>query len=143
MGELIAKAVYAGVREAVYRQNGVVSTRDVFHRLSERNIHIFGLISMGGNCRDRAGYLASALEEILLDSRYVGFVNSSLSLSDDYENGLIRDLGFFILWCRQIANEIAGGEIGEMADLVDPGSMPVVIRMSLNALLNGIYNRGR
>ena len=37
--------------------------------------------------------------------------------------------------------EIAGQGIGEMEDLLDPDSIPIVIRMSLNALLNGIYHR--
>ena len=40
MGELIAKAVYAGVREAVKKQNGLVATRSVFQRLKERNMNL-------------------------------------------------------------------------------------------------------
>ena len=41
MGELIAKAVYAGVKEAVLKQNGIYAGRSVFQRLKERKINIY------------------------------------------------------------------------------------------------------
>jgi len=140
MGELIARAVYEGVQEAVYKQNGVIAKRNIFQRLMDRKISVWGLISMGDcECRIKKNHLAKALEEILLKPRYASFISSSLSISDDYERELITDLGPFRLWCREIAGEIAGEEIDEMMDLIALDNMPIVVKMSLNALLNGLY----
>ncbi len=61
MGELIARAVYDGVLEAVARQNGITRERTIFARLAERHISLWraaarrtgGLQSQqgGGHCR--------------------------------------------------------------------------------------------
>ncbi len=140
MGELIARVVYEGVQEAVYKQNGVIAKRNIFQRLMDRKISVFGLISLDDcECRIKKSHLAKALEEILLQPRYASFISSSLSISDDYESGLITDLGPFRLWCRKIAEEIAGEETEEMMDLIALDNMPTVVKMSLNALLNGLY----
>jgi len=44
LGELIASAVYAGVKEAVYRQNGITSERSLLRRLQERRINLYDLL---------------------------------------------------------------------------------------------------
>ena len=140
MGELIASAVYEGVQEAVYKQNGVIAKRHIFQRLMDRKINTFGLISLDGcECHFKKSHLTRALEEILIQPRYASFIQSSLSISDDYERGLIADLSPFKLWCRELAGEIAGQEIDEMMDLVALDNLPIVVKMSLNALLNGLY----
>jgi len=142
MGELIARAAYEGVQEAVYKQNGVIAKRNIFQRLMDRKISVSGLISMGDcECGIKKSHLAKALEEILLQPRYGSFMSSSLSISDDYERGLITDLGPFGLWCRELAREIAGEDIEEMMDLIALDNVPMVLKMSLNALLNGLYYR--
>ncbi len=144
MGELIAKAVYEGVQEAVYKQNGVIAKRNVFQRLMDRKISVLGLISLDDcECGITKSHLAKALEEILLQPRYASFITSSLALSDSYERGLIDDLGPYGLWCRALAEEIAEKEIKDMIDLIDSENMPIVIRMSLNSLLNGLYHKTR
>ncbi len=139
MGELIAKAVYEGVQEAIYKQNGISRHRNVFQRLMERKISMFGLISLGCDCGAEEGRLTKALEELLLDPVYASFIESSLALSDAYEKGLVSGLGPYRLWCKEVAEEIAGKEVDEMIDLVNSDNIPIVIRMSLNALLNGLY----
>ena len=140
MGELIAGAVYEGVQEAVYKQNGVMAKRNIFKRLLDRKISVLGLISLDDcECRIKKSHLAKALEEILLQPRYASFISSSLSISDDYERGLITDLGPFRLWCRELAGELAGEKIDEMMDLIALDNVPTVVKMSLNALLNGLY----
>jgi ABC-type Fe3+-hydroxamate transport system substrate-binding protein/adenosylcobinamide amidohydrolase len=140
MGELIAKAVYGAVQEAVYRQNGIIAGRNIFQRLRDRKISLSGLISMDGCESDIGKYdLVKALEEILLQPRYAGFIESSFAISDDYERGLIHDLSFFRLRCKDIAGEIADKKIENMTDFIADKDMPRVPRMALNSILNGLY----
>jgi len=144
MGELIAKAVYEGVREAVRRQNGLTVGRNVFQRLKDRRISIYGLISgVDCECNQKKSNLARAVEEILLDPSYAGFVESAFPLSDDYERGLVKDIFAYELWCKTMAEDIAGKKIVELKGLVETDGIPVVLRMALNAIVNGAYSRNR
>lgn len=142
VGELIGKAVYGGVQEAVYRQNGLTVSRNIFQRLKERKISTFGLISEKEcDCDLRGNDLMNALEEMLLVPRYAGFIEASFSVSDDYEKGLFADIKAYELWCKEIAEEIAGRDIETMRNLVGRDDIPVVLRTALNALLNGVFHR--
>ena len=142
MGELIARAVYEAVQEAVYRQNGIVAGRNIFQRLKERKISVSGLISMDAcKCDICKCDLAGDLEELLLQPRYAGFIESSFAVSDDYERGLINDLTSFEFLCNDIVEEIAGKKIENMTDFVADKEMPRVPRMALNSLLNGLCHR--
>jgi len=139
LGELIAKAVYAGVQEAVYKQNGIVNRRNVFQRLKDRKINIYGLVSeVKYDCIYKKSALGGEIEEILLDPRYAGFIEASFALSDDYERGLICDLSGYELWCNNVAEEIAGEKIIQLSGIIETDHKPVVLRMALNALLNGL-----
>jgi hypothetical protein len=142
MGELIARAVYRAVQEAIYKQNGIIGHRNIFQRLKERKINLFGLISADECelCVEKSDLL-DALEKTLLQPRYAAFMATSFAVSDSYESGLIGDLASYNLWCSQIAEEIAGREVERMVDLIGPGDLPVVERMALNSLLNGVYFR--
>jgi len=142
MGELIAGAVYAGVQGALKKQNALVLQRSIFRRLEERKISLFGLVSRG-TCADsrKRGDLCARLESLLLIPRYASFISSALSLSDDHERGLLRDLSPYKLWCDAISQEIAGQDILVMQNLVNLKNGPVVIKMAFNALLNGLYVR--
>ena len=140
MGELIAKAVYSGVKEAIYRQNGLITPRNIFQRLKERGIGISELISVDQcECSVERGDLSGGLEGVLLQPEYASFVASSFAISDDYERGLITDLGAHKLLCKRVAEKIAGEKIGDMMDLVALDNIPPVLKMTLNAILNGIY----
>ena len=142
MGELIARAVYGAVQEAVYRQNGIVAQRNIFQRLKDRKISLFGLVSVDEcECGVEKSDLVSRLEEVLLQPRYAAFVESSFAISDDYESGLIADLSSYELSCKKVAGEIAGKEIVNMKRVTETEGMPLVLRMTVNALLNGIYYR--
>lgn len=144
MGELIAKAVYEGVQEAVSKQNGIVAERDVFQRLMDRKINLFRVITLNDcDCGATKTQLAKEMDNLLLQPKYASFITSSLALSDDFKKGLIHDLTPYELWCKTMAEQIAGKEIHKMKDLVDRNDIPIIIRMSLNALLNGIYYRGK
>ncbi|OEU84988.1 MAG: adenosylcobinamide amidohydrolase [Desulfobacterales bacterium S5133MH4] len=142
MGELIAKAVYDAVQEAVYNQNGVTPRRNIFQRLKDRRISLFDLsASMRMENKGDRKKLLEALEEVLLQPRYASFVESSFAISDDYERGLIADLSIYELWCKNVAEEIAGEKIPNLKDVTETENMPPVLRMTVNALLNGIYHR--
>ena len=144
MGELIARAVYEAVQDALYKQNGIITKRNIFQRLKDRRINVYQIISSTGdsfkNIKDKRE-LVGKLEELLLQSRYASFLESALALSDNYERGLIADLKVYELWCKRLAEEIADKKIEKMLDLINLDDSPRVLRMSLNAILNGLFYR--
>ncbi len=142
LGEMMATVVYEGVKEAVYKQNGLSVDRNIFQRLKTRGITIYDLIATKKTCefkRDKARFVG-AVEELLLEPRYAGFIQMALILSDDYEKGLIKDFSAFEDFSKQIAMEIGGCSTGEIRPIVKK-DLPKVIKTGLNALLNGVYYR--
>lgn len=147
MGELIARAVYEGVREAVYRQNGIVASRSILLRLQERGLAPFDLLRQcscweanGENPPSAAGAL---LEEILLTPRFASFVESALALSDAGERGQTCDTEAFRLWARSVAEDIAGEPILEWKELIVREDIPATLKIALDAVLNGVSNKLR
>ncbi len=143
MGELIARAVHDGVKEAVYRQNGITARRSVFRRMQERRLDLHGLLS-NCDCPTYRGNLRQNLvriEELLLQPRYASFLESAFVLSDVYEREQVTDLAPFEASCRTVADEIAGHWLNKWADYVVSPEIPIVVRMALNALLNGLAGR--
>ena len=139
MGELIAKAVYDGVQEAVFRQNGIVRRRNVFQRLEERKISLYNLIpdqGLGPGLPKRAA--VAVLESLLLDREAAAFVETALAVSDQAEIGLIADLAPFRRWCLTMASGIAGRKVTALEDLVADKTLPEAVKMAFNALLTGI-----
>lgn len=139
LGELIAKAVYAGVRQSVLKQNRLTVSRNIFQRLRERDITIHSLIA-NETCdcgRDRNEF-SGDVEAILLDPKYAGFLESALVISDDYEKGLIDDLSAYEDYALAIAEEIAGHPIDDVRPLVQSNDLPRVIHIALNMLSNGV-----
>jgi len=142
LGELIATVVYQGVQEAIYKQNKIAASRNIFQRLLERKISIYRLVSgMKCECIPKKSALLGAVEEILLDPRYSSFIESALVLSDNHEKGLVKDLSTYELWCHLIAENIAGKKIAQIKELVSMDDMPVVLKLALNAVLNGVTLR--
>ena len=141
MGELIARAVYDGVTEALHRQNGYTAGRSVFRRLTERGMDLFALLDAAAcDCIENKG---RALVEVVLVPRYAAFLEGAFALSDDYEKGLVSDLTVFQDRCREIAAELSGDPERPLTPLVSNGSAPKVLEEALNALLNGIAGRNR
>ena len=140
MGELIAKAVYAGVQEAVFRQNGIVPQRNVFQRLKERKISLLGLVS-DCSCSVQGNHLTRELEKLLMNPAYTGFIEAVLSISDDHERGLVTDLNSVAAWCNQTAAVIAGKPITSQQVFTYAHPLPTVIKMAFDALLNGLHAR--
>jgi len=142
LGELVARAAYAGVQEAVFRQNGLFAKRNIYQRLRERGITPKGLVALTDcACGRPKSRISSALERTLLDSRYSAFVETALALSDDYEKGLLKDLSLYKQWCQETAEEIAGKQIDRIQAYPETDGLPVVLKLALDALLNGIYNQ--
>ncbi len=142
MGELISRAVYDGVREALFAQNGFAAGRNVLQRLKERNISIRRLLSQDDcPCGLKPHAFAARMERLLLDPRYAAFIEAAFAVSDHYEHGLIGDLTAFRSWARSTAQQIAGGPIAELEGLLDPEGLPEVLYEALNALANGIRHR--
>jgi len=142
MGELIAKAVYDGVREAVFRQNGIVRKRNVFQRLKERGIALYELVPAKGLSPGmRRREAVKALESLLLDATYAAFVETALAVSDQAEIGLVSDLTPFRRWCLAVASRIAGRDVPALEDLVADRHLPKAVKLALNALLTGVALR--
>lgn len=141
MGELMAGAVYKGVQEAVFLQNGLRVDRPIFSRLAERGISTYDLVASCGCIEADHGEVFQTLEQVLLDPRYSAFVAAALALSDDVERGLIRDMTVFRTRCRLVAESVAGRPVEALRDLVGDG-LPEPLAMALNALLNGVLESG-
>ncbi len=137
MGELIARAVYAGVRDAVKKQNGVLGGRHVIQRLKERKINIYGLTSGAQcDCQEKKSEFSAMVEYLLLNPEIDGFMEAALSLSDAYESGKLTDLSAFNLWCGQMVETIAG-QPAEPREMIQDEKMPVVLKKALNAIMTG------
>ncbi len=142
MGELIAKAVYAGVTDAVLKQNGILAKRNIFQRLKERNIDLYQLVSVSTcECQENQNDLAVMAERLLLEPEYAAFIEASLAISDAYEKGLIKNLDSFFVWCKKIADTIAGYEVEEVKDMISDDTIPETLKTALNAVLTGAQAR--
>ncbi|MEA1968549.1 MAG: adenosylcobinamide amidohydrolase [Thermodesulfobacteriota bacterium] len=143
MGELIAKAVYAGVQKAIFLQNGYTTQRNIFQRLHERGISVFSLVK-SSTClctKQKKNSMAAELERILMEPEYISLVDTAFALSDDYEKGVIRDLSFFKGMCRSAAEKEAGTKIDNYEIFLTPGLFPEVLEITFNNLLTGISQR--
>ena len=150
MGELIARAVYKGVTEAVLKQNKINAGRNIFQRLKERQITLYQMIKDAdcGCLGKKKSDFAVLVEHLLLKPEYAAFMEAALAISDEYEKGLIRNLDSFDLWCKQMAEDIVlekidsagitGADIDTFENMVIDESIPVVIRKALNGIMNGV-----
>ena len=142
LGELVAKAVHAGVTHSIAKTNGIVAKRNVFTRMRERNIDVFGIAT---RCMELpandAARMATDLEYLLLKPQYASFIESAFALSSAYYSGLVSDLRPFEDLCRHTSEQIAGSEIKTPKRFIKPEAAPKVVRMAFDALLNGLQNR--
>jgi iron complex transport system substrate-binding protein len=139
MGELIAKAVYEGVTEAIARQNGITRDRSVFTRLDERHINLSRVLADGeGNCDglDRAA-LPAEVEKLLVDPQYAGFMTSAFAISDAQQRGLITDLHAFDEWGKTISRSIAHSTEVKRQYRLPEGRVPPVLTIAFESLING------
>jgi hypothetical protein len=139
MGELIARAAYAGVREAIFKQNGIAAGRDIFHRLKDRHLSLFQLVSDSRcNCLEGRNAYTGMLEQVLLDPTYAGFLESAMALSDGTNRETISNLDLYQVWCLDVAGRIAGKKIKTFTRYFSNNNMPVPLAMALNAIFTGV-----
>ncbi len=145
MGELIARVVYDGVVAAIRRQNSIYAGRSIFKRLQERGITIYDFVR---GCR--AGFaeneqndskliadLTCAVEELLLESHYSAFVESSLALSDALGRGQINSFASFRNECSEIVHRITGNNQPSKLDIYQSQELPSPLKLALESLVCG------
>jgi ABC-type Fe3+-hydroxamate transport system substrate-binding protein/adenosylcobinamide amidohydrolase len=139
MGQLIAEAVDAGVREAVFRQNGIAARRPILRRMEERGLGLWELVSGATcDCAGNPGELAVSMERLLLEDRYAGFIETAMALDDARAAGRKPDLSLFDVWRRQVAAEIAGGPIAIEGGWPGNAEPVSVLKGALEAMLAGV-----
>jgi len=140
LGELIARAVYAGVLDAVRKQNGITKNRTVFERLDERKLELFGLIKPRrcGQAYDRRKLL-SKVQATLLKPRYAALIEIAFAISDAYDRGLLHDLSLFESLCDSVKWELSGKnqpQIPKAQKVPSFADLPVPLGMALDAIIN-------
>jgi ABC-type Fe3+-hydroxamate transport system substrate-binding protein/adenosylcobinamide amidohydrolase len=142
-GELIARAVHAGVLEAITRQNGIVAGRDIFQRLKERHLDIFALVRAArperGAAENRA--FAARLEGLLLEPAAAGLVETALALDDGIERGTVHDLSAFAAACHETAGHIAGRPLDDLPRMFAGTGLPEPLSRALDALAAALRSR--
>ena len=140
LGELIAKAVYDGVTQAVFLQNGIAAHRNVFQRLTERHISLHTL-AKSSDCqcsRTKDSTMASELERLLLMPEYAGVVEQAFALCDAVERGQVGDLSGFSTQVLNLARDIAQAPIDVLMDFSSTRSLPEPLKLTFNALMTAI-----
>ena len=139
MGELIARAVYDGVMEAVARQNGITRERPIFARLAERRISLWQLLpdEMEGCSLSKAATIAE-VERLLLAPQYAGFMAVALAASDAEQAGLLTDLCAFGDWGRTVSRSIAQTADNEWQHRFVSDDLPPVLAIAFESLINGV-----
>ena len=139
MGELIGRAVYKAVLQAIERQNGIYMKRDVFQRLQERGINLYDVVS-NAEIPDSINkkMILAKLERLLLEPEYAGFMLAALRLSDSCkkEKPIIRS---FKKWASLITKEIKGNRVKSTNYILNP-QWPEVLRIAFDALIGGIID---
>ncbi len=144
LGQMIAEAVYAGVKEAVRKQNHLTEKRGIFQRLSERDISLYHLVDPAAcKCSRPANKIVADIETLLLDPAFAGFVETALAVNDDYEKGLLTDLTAFNRLALDICSQVAEKEMTQINNHITRDDLPIVIKTAFNALLTGIYQKHR
>ncbi|HAY21742.1 MAG TPA: adenosylcobinamide amidohydrolase [Desulfobacterales bacterium] len=137
LGELIGRAVYQGVREAVGKQNGLGARRPIWQRLQERRLDIYDVITASLPPQARPQIL-QAWEAIILQPRYAGFLEAALSLSDAWEQGQVQDLEAFKVWCESISQELAGRPLKQEEEKMLSTELPLPLKMAGQAIISGL-----
>ena len=138
MGELIAKAVHAGVTEAIYKQNGIQNTRNISQRLRERSLRPDEIVDLYSINPGKAT-IGAELEKLLALPFYSSFIETAFAISDEYEKGLISDLAPFNELCINSIIKISHTKKDiSLKDIPSTGQMPVILSRAFGSLIHGI-----
>ena len=136
MGGLIARAVYAGVLEAVDKQNRLRPGRSVFERLREREVSLHALCGKNGVSVGR-------LETALLQPANAALVEAAFSLSDAAARDQLQDVAAFGAWCQEAAQRIAGSRPLAPPYKLGGPPLPRPLAMALGAILQGLASQAQ
>jgi ABC-type Fe3+-hydroxamate transport system substrate-binding protein/adenosylcobinamide amidohydrolase len=141
MGELIAAAVYNGVRQAIAGQNRITAGRSIFARLEERRINLASLLPLEPEeCSLNRRQLVAAVEDALIQPEYAGFMAGSLAMSDAAQAGLADPRGHES-WAKAVAARLAGHAVEPWRKRFPEGQLPALVAKALEALVNGVCAR--
>ena len=143
LGELIAKAVYSGVTEALFLQNGKIAQRSIFERLRERQLSVGSFLGQSDcECSLSRSQLQFEMEKLLLAPRYQYFLLAALNLSDAQVMGRLADSDFFTKWALDVAGEIAGQPVEKLLPLPgSPENLTPILEKAFQALFTGVNLR--
>ncbi|MFZ5451825.1 MAG: adenosylcobinamide amidohydrolase [Thermodesulfobacteriota bacterium] len=136
MGELIGRAVYQGVREAVSKQNGITAGRSLWPRLQERRLGLYDLVASLPQAS--RGQVLALWETVLLEKRYAAFMETALVLSDAATRGQVGDLTAFADYCKTVAQDLAGKPLTQWQTVSFPEKLPRPLQLASEAFINGL-----
>nr|WP_321467238.1 adenosylcobinamide amidohydrolase [uncultured Desulfobulbus sp.] len=137
IGELIAKAVHAGVTEALIGQNGIVAGRGVLQRLDERRLSLEWLSQLYPSPLPQEE-LARRLEQALADPVVGGFIETALAFSDDAGKGLIVNQQAFDLMCSAVGMHLSDKNDLIPATVNSPNILPPLMAKAFGLVVAGV-----
>jgi ABC-type Fe3+-hydroxamate transport system substrate-binding protein/adenosylcobinamide amidohydrolase len=141
MGALMARAVYAGVLEALLKQNRLRPGRNVFQRLRERKVSLYAVAGYKNGACPLGGVSLRRFEGALLNPRYAALVEAALAFSDAQARGQFKDSALFAAWCDQVARQIAGKRPLAPPYKLGGPPLPPPLAMALGAILRGLASQ--
>jgi iron complex transport system substrate-binding protein len=111
LGELIARAMYAGVTQAIALQNQILAGRGAVNRLKERKLSL----STGG--------------QKLINSRpfFGSFLEQAMALDDAWRRGLLKDLSAWQELCEGAVKKCPAGSSPKL----DPSQGPLAMALQV------------
>ncbi|ADW19254.1 protein of unknown function DUF105 [Desulfobulbus propionicus DSM 2032] len=137
IGELIAKAVHAGVTEALIGQNGIKAGRNVLQRLDERKLSLERLVQLYPSTLPPQE-LERRLERALEEPAIAGFIETALAISDASGSGQIANLTAFERMCSAMSEQLTGTTTLVPATINTPDLLPPVMARVFGLLVAGL-----
>ncbi len=137
IGELIAKAVHAGVTESLIGQNGIKAGRSVLQRLDERTLSLERLAQLYPSTL-APKELERRLERALEDPAIAGFIETALAVSDAAGSGQVGDLAAFERLCTAMGERLAADTTPAPAPINTPDLLPPVMAKAFGVLVAGV-----
>lgn len=137
IGELIAKAVHAGVTEALIGQNGIKTGRNLLQRLDERRLSMEWLSQLYPSTLPPEE-LERRLERALEDPAIACFIETALAISDASGNGQVADLTAFERMCSAMGERLTGTTTLVPAPINTPDLLPPVMARAFGLLVAGV-----
>ena len=134
IGELIAKAVHAGVTQALIGQNGIKVGRSVLQRLDERKLSLEQLAQLYPSPLPPKE-LERSLERALEDPAVAGFIEAALAVSDATVSDQINDLAAFERMCAAMGEHLAGKNNLIPTEINTPDALPPVMAKAFGVLV--------